>query len=327
MPTPLPLILDCDPGIDDFIAILMILAAPERFNLLGITVSGGNVPLHFTAQNALKACELAQRRDVKVYVGCPKPMLRPLTLEEGVHGEEGLKYVDLPKPSMTLQPLHAVDFLIEAILSSPQKVTLATTGPLTNVAVAIVREPRILENIEQIVTMGGSMLLGNITPAAEYNFYADPEAAHILFTSGKKIKVVGIDVTHQALTTLEWIGSLEEMGTPATSAVAAMVQGIHEYDTKHFETAGGALHDPCVIAYLYNPSLFKGKDVHVEINTSYGINRGRSIVDWWGKRNLTPNAHVFNEFNPSGFFELLSKLLSRLEQYNLNINDKSGKMI
>lgn len=307
----IPLILDCDPGIDDFIAILMVLAAPERFNLLGITVSGGNVPVHFTAQNALKACELAGRRDVKVYAGCPGPMLRPLTIEDGVHGEEGLKYVNLPKPTMALQSTHAVDFLIETLLSFPQKVTLATTGPLTNVAVAIAREPRVLENIEEIITMGGSMLLGNITPAAEYNFYADPEAAHILFTSGKKVKVVGIDVTHQALTTLEWMAVLEKMDNPVASAVAAMAQGVHEYDTQHFETTGGALHDPCVIAYLLNPSLFKGKNLHVEIDTSYGIGRGRSIMDWWGKRDLVPNAHIFNEFNSPGFFDLLTNLLSR----------------
>jgi purine nucleosidase len=311
MQTLTPLILDCDPGIDDFIAILMILAAHERFNLLGITVSGGNVPVNFTAQNALKACELAGRQDVKVYAGCPGPMLRPLVIEDGVHGIEGLKYVSLPKPTMALQPTHAVDFLIDGILSSPQKVTLATTGPLTNVAVAIIREPRILENIEEIITMGGSMTLGNITPAAEYNFYADPEAAHILFTTGKIIKVVGIEVTHQALTTLEWMVALEKMGNPVASAVAAMAQGVHEYDTQYFETQGGALHDPCVIAYLLNPSLFKGKDVHVEIDTSYGIGRGRSIVDWWRKRDLAPNAHVFNEFNPAGFFDLLTDLLSR----------------
>lgn len=309
--SPLPLILDCDPGIDDFIAILMILAAPERFNLLGITVSGGNVPVHFTAQNALKACELAGRRDVKVYAGCPAPMLRSLVIEDGVHGEEGLKYVNLPKPTLDLQQTHGVDFLIEAILTSPQKVTLATTGPLTNVALSIVREPRILDNIEEIVTMGGSMILGNITPAAEYNFYADPEAAHILFTSGKKIKLVSIDVTHQALTTDIWMKNLAKMGNPAASAVAAMAQGVHEYDTKHFETAGGALHDPCVIAYLLDPTLFKGRDVHVEIDTSYGLTRGRSIIDWWNKRELLPNAHVFNEFKASGFFELLTGLLGR----------------
>lgn len=307
----LPLILDCDPGIDDFVAILMILAAPERFNLLGITVSGGNVPVHFTAQNALKACELVGRREVKVYAGCPSPMLRPLVIEDGVHGEEGLKYVNLPKPTMALQPLHAVDFLIETLLTSAQKVTLATTGPLTNIAVAIVREPRILDNIEEIITMGGSMILGNITPTAEYNFYADPEAASILFTSGQKIKLVSLDITHQALTTLAWMEALAKMGNPATSAVSSMAQGIHEYDTKHFETAGGALHDPCVIAYLLDPSLFKGKDVHVEINTSSGIGRGRSTIDWWGKRSLSPNAHVFNEFNASGFFDLLTRLLSR----------------
>lgn len=313
MQTPRPLILDCDPGIDDFIAILMILASPERFNLLGITVSGGNVPVHFTAQNALKACELTGRRDVKVYAGCPGPLTRPLVVEEGVHGTEGLKYVTLPKPKMALQSIHAVDFLIDAILSSPQKVTLATTGPLTNVALAIVREPRILENIEEIVTMGGSMTLGNITPAAEYNFYADPEAAHILFTSGQKIKVVGLDITHQALTTPPWMESLKRMNHPVPSAVAAMAQGVHEYDTQVFGMTGGALHDPCVIAYLCDPSLFKGKDVNVEIDTSDGLTRGRSTIDWWEKRNLPPNAHVFNEFNSSGFFDLLTQLLTRFE--------------
>ncbi|MBA3813926.1 MAG: nucleoside hydrolase [Alphaproteobacteria bacterium] len=311
---PTPIILDCDPGIDDFIAIMMILAAPERFSLLGITVSGGNVPINFTAQNALKACELAERRDVKVYAGCPAPLLRPLVLEEGVHGVEGLKYVNLPTPKMLLQSTHAVDFLIDTLLNYPQKVTLATTGPLTNVALAIVREPRILDNIEEIVTMGGSMCLGNITPAAEYNFYADPEAAHILFTSGKKITAVSIDVTHQALTTSEWMEKLAKMGNPAASAVSAMVQGVHEYDTQNFETAGGALHDPCVIAYFLDPSLFKGTDVHVEIDTSHGVTRGRSTIDRWGKRGLTPNAHVFNEFNASGFFDLLTDLLFRYKR-------------
>jgi len=324
MQAPRPLILDCDPGIVDFIAILMILASPERFNLLGITVSGGNVPVHFTAQNALKACELTGRRDVKVYAGCPGPLLRPLVVEDGVHGTEGLKYVTLPKPIMDLQKTHAVDFLIEAILSSPQKVILATTGPLTNVALAIIREPRILENIDEIVTMGGSMALGNITPAAEYNFYADPDAAQILFTSGKPIKVIGLDITHQALTTPEWMKTLELMDNPVPSAVASMAQGVHEYDTKTFGIMGGALHDPCVIAYLCDPFLFKGKDVHVEIDTSYGLTRGRSTTAWWEKRNLPPNAHVFNEFNASGFFDLLTDLLTRFGNANFE-KGHSGK--
>jgi purine nucleosidase len=297
----------------------MILASPERFNLLGLTVSGGNVPVHLTAQNALKACELAGRREVKVYAGCPGPMMRPLVIAPEVHGEEGLKYVDLPKPTMALQPTHAVDFLIEAILGSPQKVTLATTGPLTNVATAIVREPRILDNIEEIVTMGGSMALGNITPAAEYNFYVDPEAAAILFQSGHKIKLVGLDVTHAALTTPEWMAMLAKMGNPAASAVAAMAQGSYEYDTEVFGMEGGPIHDPCVIAYLCDPSLFKGKDVHVEIDTSYGLTQGRATTDWWEKRNLPSNAHVFNEINAAGFFTLLTDLLSRFEKIGKDV--------
>lgn len=311
MTKPLPIILDCDPGIDDFIAILMILASPERFHLLGITVSGGNVSVEHTAQNALKACELAGRPDVKVFSGCPGPILRPLVIEEEVHGETGLKGYDLPSPTMKLQSSHAVDFLIETIMTSPQKVTLATTAPLTNVAIAIIREPRILDNIEEIVTMGGSMILGNITPAAEYNFYADPEAAHILYTCGRKITTVTIDVTHQVLTTLEWLSHIKEEGNPVGVALSSLLQAIHEYDSKNFETAGGALHDPCVIGYLLDRSLFKGRDVHMEIDTSFGMGRGRSIVDWWHKRGLSPNAHVFKEVNVKGFFDLLTHLLSR----------------
>ena len=319
---PLPLILDCDPGIDDFIAILMILAAPEKFDLLGITVSGGNVPLHYTAQNALKACELAGRQDVKVYAGCPGPLLRPLALQDGVHGETGLKGYDFPPPTMSLQSTHAVDFLIDTIMASPKKVTLATTAPLTNVALAIIREPRILDNIKEIVTMGGSMILGNITPAAEYNFYADPEAAYILYTCGKKITTIGIDVTHQATTSLKWLSSIENLGNLVGRSVSSLIHALHEYDAQNFETEGGALHDPCVIAYLLDPSLFKGKDVHVEIDTSFGMGRGRSIVDWWHKRGLPVNAHVFNEINTEGFYALLTSLLSRYENRQESLTGK-----
>ena len=149
MPTPIPLILDCDPGLDDFIAILMILAAPEKFNLLGITISAGNAPLHHTAQNALKACELAGRSDVKVYAGCSQPLLRKLVFEEAVYGETGLKGAVLPPPTMALQASHAIDFLIDTLMTSSKKVTIATMGPLTNLAVALIREPKILHRQRQ----------------------------------------------------------------------------------------------------------------------------------------------------------------------------------
>ncbi len=309
----IPLILDCDPGIDDFIAILMILAAPERFNLLGIAVSGGNVPLQYTTLNALKACELAGRPDVKVYAGCSTPMLRPLVLAEEVHGETGLKGYDFLPPEMALQTTHAVDFLIDTLMSSPEKVTIATTAPVTNLAVAIVRDRRILDHIAKLVTMGGSLFLGNVTPAAEYNFYADPEAAHILYTCKKKIITVGIDVTHTAVTTLEWLSHIKTLG-PVGEAVSALLRSIHEWDTANFETDGGAIHDPCVIAYLLDPSLFKGKDVHIEIDTSFGIGRGRSIIDWWDKRRLPKNAQYFNEINTKGFYDMLTALLASYEK-------------
>src|SRR3989338_6338602 len=309
MSKPLPLILDCDPGIDDFIAILMILAAPEKFNLLGITVSGGNVPLKYTTQNALKACELAGRPDVKVYAGCPSPMMRDLTCESVVHGETGLKGPALPMPTMKAQSQHAVDFLIETLMKADKKVTLATTGPLTNIAVAIVREPRILNNIDQIVTMGGSMLLGNITPAAEYNFYADPEAAHILLTSGKPLTLVGLDVTHQILTSPEWLSELKALENPVADTLVEMLK-VHDYDVKTFGLAGAPLHDPAVIAYLLKPELFKGKFVNVEFDLSFNITRGRTTIDWYNKRHLEQNAHVLNEVDVKGFFDLTTDLLS-----------------
>ncbi len=317
MTTPLPLILDCDPGIDDFIAILMILAAPEKFNLLGITVTSGNVPLEHTALNALRACEIAGRTDVGVYKGCPQPLLREAQYETAVYGETGLKGVDLPTPQKPIANKHAVDFIIDAIMKSPEKVTLATTAPLTNVAIALIREPRILNNVKQIITMGGSMTLGNITPAAEYNFFADPEATHILYTSGKKIKTIGLDVTHQVVTSLEWFQELDELNNPVTRPLVQMLRAFYEYDMKHFGLGGGVIHDPCVIGYLLEPNLFKGKDAHIEINTSFENSRGRSTVDWWHKRGLSPNAHVFNEVDVPGFFKLLTGLLSRFHEVKL----------
>ena len=313
MSKPRPLILDCDPGIDDFVAILMILAAPEKFNLLGITVTGGNVPLKYTIQNTLKACELAGRPDVKVYAGCPAAMMRSHAYESDVHGETGLKGPELPTPTMKAQPQHAVDFLIDALMTSKEKVLLATTGPLTNIAVAIIREPRILDHIDEIVTMGGSMELGNITPAAEFNFYADPEAVRILLTSRKLPTLVGLDVTHHVLTTHDWFEELEALDNPVAQTLVAMLRAFYDYDVQTYGLTGGALHDPAVIAYLLKPDLFKGQNVHVEVDLSFNVTRGRSTVDWYDKRHLEKNAHVLNKIDIKGFFTLLTDLLSRYD--------------
>jgi len=307
MAKPIPLILDCNPGLDDFIALLMILAVPEKFNLLGISVSGGLLPLESTAQNALKACELAQRTETKVYAGCPRPILYTIRNPRIDINPDMLGY-DLPSPSMSLQDTHAVDFLIDTLMVSSEKVTLATTGPLTNLAIAIIREPRILDNIEEIVTMGGAMTLGNFTPAAEYNFYADPEAAYIVYTCGKKITTIGNDVTHQTQASSEWLSHIETLEDCLGPIITSLLR---TSTTQHLESGDAALHGPCVIAYLLNRSLFTGKDVHIEIDTSFGIGRGRSIVDWWHKRGLPSNAHVFNELNAPGFFDLTLTLLSR----------------
>jgi len=203
------IIIDTDPGQDDAVAILLALASPE-LELLGITTVAGNVPLAFTSRNARIVCELAGRRDVKVFAGADKPLARPLVTAEHVHGKTGLDGPVLPAPSMALQPGHAVDFIIETLLSRPAgTVTLCPLGPLTNIALALQREPRIAARIRRIVMMGGGFFEGgNITPTAEFNFYVDPEAAALVFGAGVPITMLPLDCTHRALTTRARVAEL-----------------------------------------------------------------------------------------------------------------------
>ncbi|MEB3701541.1 Nucleoside hydrolase [Candidatus Bealeia paramacronuclearis] len=306
---PRSLIIDCDPGVDDFVALMMAFARPEQLNVLGVTTVAGNVAPEFTQTNARRACEIAGRMDVPVFAGCPRPMLKKLKTEEVVHGICGLGGADLPSPTMPLQKTHAVDFIIDTLMSTKAPITMATTGPMTNLATAIVKEPRILHNIDEIVSMGGAMTLGNITPAAEYNFFCDPHAARIVFSSGKKIKLMSLDLTHNVVTSRDWLECIHDLGNPVSRAVYQMLSFFHVYDTEHFGTSGGVLHDPCVIGYLLAPKLFQGKDVHVEIDTTDGITGGRSIIDFWDRRGLEINAHVFDKVDVHGFFTLLTTLI------------------
>ena len=196
-----PLLIDCDPGKDDAVALLLALASPEALNILGITTVAGNVPLSMTQKNARKICELAGRADVLVHAGCPRPMLHPLITAEHVHGSGGLDGADLPEPRMPLQAMHGVNFLINTLMNSASEITLATLGPLTNIAVAIIQEPGIVSRIGEIVLMGGAITEGNVTPSAEFNIYVDPHAAHVVLNSGIKLTMISLDVTHQVITT------------------------------------------------------------------------------------------------------------------------------
>ena len=307
------IIIDTDPGQDDAVAILLALAAPE-LDLLGITAVAGNVPLSLTEVNARKICELAGRSDVPVFAGCDAPMGRPLVTAEHVHGKSGLDGIDLPAPTMPLQDQHGVDFIIDTLRrEAPGTVTLCPIGPLTNIATAFERAPDIVERVQEIVLMGGAYFeVGNITPAAEFNIYVDPEAAQIVFRSGVPIVVMSLDVTHKALTTAAHVQGFRDMDTAVGHAVAAWTDFFERFDKEKYGSAGAPLHDPCTIAYLIQPDLFSGRQINVEIEVQSELTRGMTVADWWGVTDRPANALFIGDVDADAFFALLTERIATL---------------
>ena len=307
------IIIDTDPGQDDAVAILLALASPE-LEVLGITAVAGNVPLALTELNARKVVELAGRPDIPVYAGCDAPLKRPLVTAEHVHGKTGLDGPDLPAPRLGLQPVHAVDFIIDTLRREPPgSVTLCPLGPLTNVATALSRAPDIIPRIAQIVLMGGAYFeVGNITPAAEFNIYVDPEAAEIVLKSGIDVVMLPLDVTHKALTTRPRIDAFRALGTRVGTAVAELTDFFERFDIQKYGSDGAPLHDPCVIAWLLAPELFSGRRVNVEIETLSDLTRGMTVADWWGVSGRRPNALFIGDLDADGFYALLTERLARL---------------
>ena len=313
MPDKRKIIIDTDPGQDDAVAILLALASPE-LDVVGITAVAGNVPLRLTEKNALKICELAGRRDVKVFSGAIRPLVRQLVTAEHVHGKTGLDGPDLPEPTMKLQEQHAVDFIVETLMREEAgTVTLCPLGPLTNIALALVREPRIAPRIKEIVLMGGGFFEGgNVTPAAEFNIYVDPHAADVVFRAGVPIVVMPLDVTHKALTTARRVEAFRAMGSKVGDATAALLDFFERFDEEKYGTDGGPLHDPCVIAYLLKPELFKGRHCNVSVETASDLTMGMTVIDWWGVTDRPKNATVMRDIDSDGFFALLTERLGRL---------------
>ena len=307
------IIIDTDPGQDDAVAILMALASPE-IELLGITAVAGNVPLSFTQKNARIVCELAGRTDIPVFAGARQPLTRPLVTAEHVHGRTGLDGPTLPDPTMPLQDAHAVDFLIETLRSEPSgSVTLVPIGPLTNIAMALMKAPDIADRIGRIVLMGGAYFeVGNITPTAEFNIYVDPEAAQQVFRSGAPITVLPLDVTHKALVTKARAEAFSALGTPVGRAVAEMTSFSERFDIQKYGSGGAPLHDPTTIGWLLDPSLFSGREINVEIECKSDLTRGMTVADWWGVTDRKPNALFIGDLDADGFFDLLTERLSRL---------------
>lgn len=308
-----PIIVDCDPGHDDAVALLLAFASPGELDVLGVTAVAGNVPLAHTEANARRICELAGRADVGVYAGCDRSMVRQLVTAEDVHGESGLEGSGLAAPTMPLADMHAVDFIVETLLAAADgEVTLAPTGPLTNVAAAIIGEPGIVPKIGEIVLMGGAAGRGNVTPAAEFNIYVDPHAAHVVFASGAAITMLGLDVTHRALATPRRLDAIGALGNAASRAVVGMLEFYNRHHARRHDREGGPLHDPCVIAYLLRPDLFTGRRAHVRVETADGPELGRTVVEWADGSGAAANATVIEGIDADGFYALLTERLGRL---------------
>jgi len=307
------IIIDTDPGQDDAVAILLALASPE-LNVLGLTCVAGNVPLERTSFNARQVCELAGRADVPVFAGCDRPMGRGLVTAEHVHGASGLDGALLPDPVMTVQSTHAVDFIIDSLRAAPPKtITLCPLGPLTNIATALQRAPDIAERIAQVVLMGGAYFeVGNITPAAEFNIYVDPEAAQLVFQSGLDLVVAPLDVTHKALTNPAWSAALRAKNHPVCEVVAGWTEFFERFDTEKYGSEGAPLHDPCVIAYLIAPELFSGRRINVEIETQSELTRGMTVADWWRVTDRPANSLFLGQIDAAKFFDLLTQRLACL---------------
>jgi len=312
--TPRKIIIDTDPGQDDAFAILLALASPEDVDVLGIVAVAGNVPLALTQKNTRMICELAGKPATRVFAGCDRPLKRKLVTAEHVHGKTGLDGPVLPEPVMPLQDQHGVDFIIETLRREPaHSVTLCPLGPLTNIAQAFLQAPDVVGRVQQIVLMGGAYFeVGNITPAAEFNIYVDPEAAEIVFESGVPLVVMPLDVTHKVLTTRARVEAFRGLGSEVGRVAAEWADFFERFDMEKYGSEGGPLHDPTVVAYLIRPDLFKGRHINVEIETGSELTLGMTVADWWGVSGRAVNAFFVGDVDAQGFFDLLTERLARL---------------
>ncbi len=311
--TPRKVILDCDPGQDDAVALFLAMSSPSELDILGVTTVAGNVPLELTQRNARMICDIAGQSNLGVYAGCARPMQREPITAEAIHGNTGIDGIEVFEPKTTLQEQHAVDFIIESLLAADEhSITLVPTGPLTNIGTAIQRQPAILDSVEEIVLMGGAMREGgNRSPSAEFNILVDPDAADIVFKCGRPITAMGLDVSHKVLSTRERVSRIEALGNPVANATTGMLSFFHRHDTKKYGSEGTPLHDPCTVAYLLQPELFEVKDCNVSIETKSELTLGHTAVDFWHVTDRPLNCSWAYEVDADGFFEFLTNRLAR----------------
>ena len=310
------IIIDCDPGQDDAINLLLAMSSPDELDILGITAVAGNVPLALTERNARLMCDIAGRSDIPVYAGCARPMVRDLVTAEHVHGTTGIDGAEISEPVLPLQEQDAVDFIVDTLRAADDDtITLVPTGPLTNIATAITKAPDILPKVKEIVLMGGAMReSGNYSPSAEFNILVDPQAADIVFKCGRPITQMGLDVSHQVLSTRERIDRIKKIDNQAAQATVGMLDFFNRHDTKKYKYLGAPLHDPCTVAYLLRPDIFEGKLCNVSVETQSELTMGNTAVDFWHVTDRPKNSNWIHAVDADAFYELLTSRLARFDK-------------
>jgi inosine-uridine nucleoside N-ribohydrolase len=304
------IILDCDPGHDDAITLLLALASPE-LQLLGVTTVSGNQTLEKTTANAIRVVDHVGRDEIPVAAGAPRPLVRERHAAADVHGQTGLDGPELAPPSRPPEPAHAIDWIAMALMANPRPVTLVATGPLTNIALFLARYPELQTKLERIVLMGGAIAEGNVTPAAEFNIWADPEAAHRVFTSGIELTMVGLDVTHQALLRPAHVERFAGAGN-AGKLVAELFGFYVQFHRRQYGWDGAPVHDAVAMAHVIDGTLLDTQHCGVTVDTGPELSRGRTYVDLWGRAAWTPNCHVAVSIDSERFLELLVERISAL---------------
>lgn len=305
-------IIDCDPGHDDMMAIFVALAEPE-IDLVGVTTVAGNQVGENTYNNALKVLTLVERGDIPVSRGCDAPLFRPLRVAPDIHGVSGLDGADLPEPGFAGTGRHAVDFLAETLREATEPVTLVPTGPLTNIGLLFRKQPELLSKIREIILMGGAVYESNVTPAAEFNIYVDPEAAHIVFNSGLPITMVGLDVTNRAMLDFSDIDRIEKAGGPVSAVVAPLLRFFASAYEEHFGIAGAPLHDALAMALVAHRELVETKTLRVDVETKGELTRGQTVTDIHGVTGTEPNVEVALEVDVERFKEVIFRTMRAMD--------------
>ncbi|MBI9104483.1 MAG: nucleoside hydrolase [Spirochaetales bacterium] len=311
------IIIDCDPGQDDAIALMLAFAALDKINILGITTVAGNVQLKMTQRNARLICEKLGVYDISVFSGCEKPLFRNLVTAEEYHGENGLNGIDIFEPKIPLQDKNAIQFIIEELKKAEsESISIIGIGPLTNIAMVLLQEPHLKKKIKEIIIMGGSYFEGgNVTAAAEFNFYVDPHAVQIVIDSDIPVTIFGLDATHQARVSKKIRHEIDDL--PETVATDILKVSIDYFASAYKEIYGQSeppIHDVLTIAYLIEPGLFEGRKCNVSIETTSELTMGASVVDYWNLTNKKKNVNWIDKVNSEGFFELLLNRIATLKE-------------